>query len=632
VKFPIWFSAGLIAASVATPTARPQNASDELSPAEKWVAAQVTAGETADLRKKFPKEEDRKLSAHFLERLLTGTQPDVQPQRIGVRIVWATIDDPIDISNAQIPWDIWLEHCQFIRKATIHHASFAWNVSFQYSTFKGDADFDNVKVGHLAALDWAVFESGVNFGSAEIAATFEARSARFRNGAVFSRMKVGGDALFDYAKFEGPVIYNGMKVGGDAVFNEAKFEGRVDFSYATIANNFNANKAQFQNEKNGAVFSGMKVGGDATFYSAVFDGPVHFNYADFARLSLSSPFSPKVAHQFHMQGMSYKYIRAVPQPESSPAWHNIPPLVLYQEPPAYFSVVPQSRPSPGSHTIPPLLLYSLSSEPPAHFSVVPQHGSSPGSHKIPLLSPLYLQSPAYFSMVPRRGPSLGSHKTPPVLPLYPEPPAYIRAVPQPEPSPSPYKIPPIPLYPEPPAYISAVSQPEPESESREALLNLANQSVYSADVYSSLEQFFLRQGDRTYADEVFTEGKCREREEYFRSHNWFRWLGSWVLYVLVGYGRRPWQAGIPCVILVALGCVLFSPKKMEPQRSEDTPRVYSRFWYSLGLFLPFVDLQADKVWKPKADQTFLRNYMRVHKLLGWILIPIVLAALTGLIK
>jgi hypothetical protein len=71
---------------------------------------------------------------------------------------------------------------------------------------------------------------------------------------------------------------------------------------------------------------------------------------------------------------------------------------------------------------------------------------------------------------------------------------------------------------------------------------------------------------------------------------------------------------------------------MEPQKPEDAPRVYNRFWYSLGLFLPFVDLQADKVWRPKADQTFLRNYMRVHILLGWILIPLVLAALTGLIK
>jgi hypothetical protein len=105
-----------------------------------------------------------------------------------------------------------------------------------------------------------------------------------------------------------------------------------------------------------------------------------------------------------------------------------------------------------------------------------------------------------------------------------------------------------------------------------------------------------------------------------------------MLDLLVGYGRQPWRATIPYAVLIALGCIFFSPNKMEPQRTEHAPRVYSRVWYSLNLFLPVVDLQAGKVWKPKADQTFLRNYMRVHILLGWILIPIVLAALTGLIK
>jgi hypothetical protein len=181
-------------------------------------------------------------------------------------------------------------------------------------------------------------------------------------------------------------------------------------------------------------------------------------------------------------------------------------------------------------------------------------------------------------------------------------------------------------------YISAAREGENEFDAHKRLLKVVKSSPYVPSVYSSLEDFFLRQGYRADADEAFIEGKRREREKYFHSSDWFGWLGSWTLDILVGYGRRPWQAGIPCVVLIALGCVLFSPKKMEPRNPAEAPRVYSRFWYSLGLFLPFVDLQADKVWKPKADQTFLRNYMRVHGLLGWILIPIVLAALTGLIK
>jgi hypothetical protein len=48
-----------------------------LNAAEKWVVERVTAGKEADLSRQFPEEKDRKLSAHFLEDLLTGARPDV---------------------------------------------------------------------------------------------------------------------------------------------------------------------------------------------------------------------------------------------------------------------------------------------------------------------------------------------------------------------------------------------------------------------------------------------------------------------------------------------------------------------------------------------------------------------------
>src|SRR5439155_26896940 len=124
-------------------------------------------------------------------------------------------------------------------------------------------------------------------------------------------------------------------------------------------------------------------------------------------------------------------------------------------------------------------------------------------------------------------------------------------------------------------YIRAAPE-EPESHTE--LLKLAKQSAYSADVYSNLEEFFLRQGYRADADKAFIAGKRRERKEKLHGLDW---LGSYLLDWLVGYGRHPWQAGIPCAVFIALGCVLFSPKKMEPQKPEDVARVYSRFWYSL---------------------------------------------------
>ena len=106
-----WFLAICLAAFltiISASAAVPPPSAEELNPAEKWVVAQVTAGEIADLSKTIPEEKDRKLSAHFVENLLTGTLSGVKLHRNGVRIIGAIIDEPIDMSNAQIPWEVWL--------------------------------------------------------------------------------------------------------------------------------------------------------------------------------------------------------------------------------------------------------------------------------------------------------------------------------------------------------------------------------------------------------------------------------------------------------------------------------------------------------------------------------------------
>jgi hypothetical protein len=72
--------------------------------------------------------------------------------------------------------------------------------------------------------------------------------------------------------------------------------------------------------------------------------------------------------------------------------------------------------------------------------------------------------------------------------------------------------------------------------------------------------------------------------------------------------------------------------RVELQKPENPPWNYSPFWYRLDLFIPFVDLQAANIWMPKQDCRFTRLYVRLQKIFGWILIPICLAALTGIIK
>ena len=102
----------------------------------------------------------------------------------------------------------------------------------------------------------------------------------------------------------------------------------------------------------------------------------------------------------------------------------------------------------------------------------------------------------------------------------------------------------------------------------------------------------------------------------------------------IGYGRYPGRALIPCALIVAFGCLVFAPRRMEPKYPEDRPgeEVYHRFWYSLTLFMPFVKLQYEDAWRPKRQERWVWFYVRLHTLLGWTLVPFVLAAVTGILK
>jgi hypothetical protein len=98
-----WFLGICLAAlTIISASVDAQISAGELNTAEKWVVAQVTAGEIADLKTKFPEEKDRKLSAHFLEEVLTGALPGFKQNRKGVQIEGAIIDEPIDLSPAEV--------------------------------------------------------------------------------------------------------------------------------------------------------------------------------------------------------------------------------------------------------------------------------------------------------------------------------------------------------------------------------------------------------------------------------------------------------------------------------------------------------------------------------------------------
>lgn len=286
----------------------PSRAAEQLNPTEKWIVEQVTAGRVADLKKQFQEDKDRTVGGQFLENLLAGALVATKSHRNGIRIRGATVDQPINLRNARIPTEVWLDDCIFVSNVNFAYASVDGTLTFDGTTFKADAIFNSVKIRSTASFRAAIFEGAANLNGAEISGDFLGNKAEFKNkesGASFSRMKIGGGISCQNAVFEGPVSFiatvtgdnfhaadthfnskkyaanfNSIKIGRTAFFDRAVFEGAVDFVTADIASVFTADEAKFNNREGDAVFYGMKVAGFASFRKVVFEGAAVFDLAD----------------------------------------------------------------------------------------------------------------------------------------------------------------------------------------------------------------------------------------------------------------------------------------------------------------------------------------------------------------
>lgn len=166
---------------------------------------------------------------------------------------------------------------------------------------------------------------------------------------------------------------------------------------------------------------------------------------------------------------------------------------------------------------------------------------------------------------------------------------------------------------------------EPHAARMLELIN-SDRCPYSPQPYMELEKFLRAHGNPNEADQAYIDMRRRERtllSVWLRPFDWF-------LDVLVGYGRRAWLAVIYALLLAVAGTAIFRPEFMEHE-DKATDTWYNSFWFSLDLLSP-IDLGVSKKWRPKENKRWIRNYAQVHRVAGWILIPLILAAITGVIK
>lgn len=173
---------------------------------------------------------------------------------------------------------------------------------------------------------------------------------------------------------------------------------------------------------------------------------------------------------------------------------------------------------------------------------------------------------------------------------------------------------------------------------------LSLQPKFKSQPYTQLASFLKREGDDSGAKEVLIEMERLERKGGFVANQ-----SSDLLRRTVGYGYEPWLLLRFWVPFLLAGWLVFwranRMKKMTPTEESaynhaaqtgSPPPYYPRFQsliYALENFLPLIRLgQADK-WQPDPAQScrWLRIWLWVFIILGWLFATLLVAAFTGII-
>jgi uncharacterized protein YjbI with pentapeptide repeats len=607
---------------------------DRLTPAERWVLEKVGAGAVADLKERFGEaEEPRRLRAGFLEALLTDGFPDFKAPRSGIYLLNGVITEPLSLEFAVVPHATFLIGCRFQGPANFGGCEFKKSLTLKQAVFSQMANFYRLKVGLDAFLAEAVFDGPVDFGGATIdgqlvlagarfadksreanfngfsaGQSLSLKNAVFEGGVDFTGAKLGGGLNAKGARFAGldqRVSFNGVKVAQSASFLNAVFQGPVDLGGAEISGEFFADGARFESSVQKVSLNGLKVGPRASFDGTVFKGPVDFSMASIAGILIFSQarfdnkerppnfFGLKVdQHAFFMETAFQGGVSMV-----GTSFKNLMLSGSADSPLTYREVNLDGAVVDYSLIIGDLNLDTLQAS------------------RLQVKGPAILKKVKISRKADLRDSSFYSLKMMDVTwPANPEE-----------------------VWPEGLTYQSVSAGEGPQDWQK--LLAWLNYSRMDTRGYRQLEDFFQHGGYKDRAVTVYIQGNRREvLQKWWHPGN----LATLIFWDgLAGYGKKPARTLWVSLLIVLIGTIFFDPRNFDPSflggwswllDGSTSKTAAVRFFLSLDEFLPGVDLGLAKLWQISKISFPTLLYYHFHKIAGWILIPVGLAAVFSQFK
>jgi hypothetical protein len=585
-----------------------------LKPAELWAVKMIRAGSLAEFDDSLP-EPQRTISGLLVSKLITDSLEGARiPQHTGILISGAVIlGDVIVPAGAQIHREVELTDCYFEDLFQMPRAHLAASLVLNDSTFARGLDLQNTTIAGILEADSVSFPSQnaeANFSGINVGQSLLLNEAHFGGPVHFDHAIIGSALGLERATFTGnarnaEADLGYVRVGGSLLLSEAEFQVPANLQHATIGSNLELNRAKFENRTDVNRFNDMRVTDSIVFDDSTFEAGATFEnsytgtnfYADGTAFNHSSHEvtfnSLRVTHSAYFNYAAFEgradftgLATGSNLEASSAKFENPDSTALFKS----MTI--------GNHAFFDDAVFKAGVD--FSHSTVARSASFSGAKFANQRSAVILDNMRVDTL------NLGGN--------YGDPPTTFAGT----------------------LSLDALSYQHFYARSWSDVLDQANRFGYHPDTYASMESLHRREGNTDEGNRAYILGRQRERRGRFReSPLWYSW--NLVEDKVAGYGRDLKRALYLSALFIIFGAAVFWRESgMDIQKDfEDRlcrRRKYHAIWYSLALFLPIISLEDAKIWTPKVHRRFARIYMRLHIILGYLLIPIGLAAWTGIIK
>ena len=251
------------------------------SETEKWVWSEVCVGEIADLNLHFyrglePRSADgwtdgRKLSSVFLETVLLYDPWRSAIPHQGVRIVGAWFDEPIDLVEAEISQEIWLDHSRFTSDVDLSKVRTKFRLTLEDSVLTGSLNMYQAQIGGELDMTGAKVTGALNMDSAKIGGYLsmsdgaEFKEVSLINAQVGSTLNLGGAKVtgvlnMDSANIDGWLLMRNGAEFANVILTAAHVGGTLDLGGAKVTGALNMDSAKVGGHllmRNGAEFANV---------------------------------------------------------------------------------------------------------------------------------------------------------------------------------------------------------------------------------------------------------------------------------------------------------------------------------------------------------------------------------------